>query len=176
MGDVAEADAADQAVVARLHHRGELVIESLARRAIVHEAQIDRGEMVDGQAAQVVLDPQGQLGRRIETQHSARPVPSRANLADQRQSLRVWMQRCPDELIRDIGAVVLGGIDVIDAEFRGSAQNRDRLAAVARRPEYPWTRQLHGAEADARHGYRPQAIALLVTGHWRHRLPWQESL
>jgi len=75
------------------------------------------------------------------------------------------MQRGPDELIRDIGAIVLGGIDVIDAEFRSSPQNRDRLAAVARRPEDPRTRQLHGAEADARHGYRPQAVALLVTGH-----------
>ena len=43
-GDVAEADAADQPVVARLNHRRELVIESLAGLGIVHEAQVDRGE------------------------------------------------------------------------------------------------------------------------------------
>ncbi len=47
------------------------------------------------------------------------------------------MQRCPDELIRDVGAIELGGIDVIDAKFRGAPQNRNRLAAVLRRPEYP---------------------------------------
>jgi site-specific DNA-cytosine methylase len=105
--------------------------------------------MVDCQASQVVLDSLSELRRRIETQHSARQVPSRANLADQRQSLRVWIQRRPDELIRDIGAIELGGIDVIDAEFCGAPQNRNRLAAVSRRPEYARTWQLHGTEADA---------------------------
>jgi site-specific DNA-cytosine methylase len=59
------------------------------------------------------------------------------------------MQCCPDELIRDIGPIELGGIDVIDAEFCGAPQNRNRLAVVSRRPEYPGTWQLHGAEADA---------------------------
>jgi hypothetical protein len=59
------------------------------------------------------------------------------------------MQRRPDELIRDIGAIELGGIDVIDAEFCGAPQNRNCLAAVSWRPEYAWTWQLHGAEADA---------------------------
>jgi hypothetical protein len=44
------------------------------------------------------------------------------------------MQGCLDELIRDIGTIELGGIDVIDAEFRGAPQNRNRLAAVSRRP------------------------------------------
>ena len=70
------------------HHRGELVIKLLAGSAFVHEAQIDRGKMIDGQSAQVVLDPLGELRRRIETQHPARAVPSRAYLADQRQSPR----------------------------------------------------------------------------------------
>ena len=59
------------------------------------------------------------------------------------------MQRHPDELIRDIGTIELGGIDVIDAEFCGAPQNRNRLAAVSRRPEYARTWQLHGTEADA---------------------------
>ena len=70
-GDVAEADAADQAVVARLHHRGELVIKSRAGPGVVHEAQIDRGKMVNCQSAQVVLDSLRELGRGIETQHPA---------------------------------------------------------------------------------------------------------
>ena len=61
--DVAEADAADQALLARRHHGGELVIEVLAGRGVVHEAQVDDGEVVDGQAAQVVLDSLPELGR-----------------------------------------------------------------------------------------------------------------
>ena len=59
------------------------------------------------------------------------------------------MQCCPDELIRDVGTVVLRRVDVIDAEFHGAPQNRNGLAAVFRRPEHPGTWQLHGAEADA---------------------------
>jgi hypothetical protein len=47
------------------------------------------------------------------------------------------MQRRPDELIRDSRTMELGGIDVIDAEFRGAPQSRDRLAVVSGRPEYP---------------------------------------
>ena len=174
-GDVAEADAADQAVVARLYHRSELVIESLAGPGIVHEAQIDDGKMVDGQASQVVLDSLRELRRRIEAQHPARQVPSRANLADQRQSLRVWMQRCPDELIRDIGTVELGGIDVIDAEFRGAPQNRNRLAAVSRRPEYP--RDLAAAWRRSRCVTRLPAPGDSAARDWSlaSSLPWQES-
>jgi hypothetical protein len=73
--DVAEADAADQAVLARRHHGGELVIEELVGRGVVHEAQVDDGEVVDGQAAQVVLDSLPELGGPVVPQDIARCVP-----------------------------------------------------------------------------------------------------
>ena len=60
-GDVAQADAADQALVARLDHGGELVVEPLVRPAPVHQPQVDGGQLVDAEAAQVVLDPAAQL-------------------------------------------------------------------------------------------------------------------
>src|SRR6185437_1924103 len=78
--DVAEADAADQAVLARCQHGGELVIEVLAGRGIVHQAQVDDGEAVDGQAAQVVLDSLPELGWPVVTEHTARCIPARADL------------------------------------------------------------------------------------------------
>src|SRR4029077_18641761 len=64
--------------------------------------------------------------------------------------------RRPDEFIGDAGAVILGGIDVIDAELHRAAQDGDGRCAVARRTEYPRTWQLHRAEANARHGDRPE--------------------
>ena len=66
------------------------------------------------------------------------------------------MQRRPDQFIGDAGAVVLGGVDVIDAELHRVAQDGDGRCAVARRTEYPRTWQLHRAEANARHGDRPE--------------------
>ena len=38
---------------------------------------------------------------------------------------------------------------MVDAKFHGALQDRNRLAAVSRRPECPGTWQLHGAEAEA---------------------------
>ncbi len=66
------------------------------------------------------------------------------------------MQRRPDQFIGDAGAVVLGGVDVIDAEIHRAAQDGDGRCAVARRTEYPGTWQLHRAEANAKHGDRPE--------------------
>ena len=59
------------------------------------------------------------------------------------------MQRLADQLIGDVGAVVLRGIDVVDAEFDGAPQHRHRLLVIVRRPEHTGAGQLHGAEADA---------------------------
>ena len=66
------------------------------------------------------------------------------------------MQRRADQLIGDAGAVILGGVDVIDAEGHRAAQDGDGRRAVARRAEYPRTWQLHRAEANARYGERPE--------------------
>src|SRR6478609_9631038 len=68
------------------------------------------------------------------------------------------MQRRADQLIGDAGAVILGGVDVIDAERHRAAQDGDGRCAVARRTEYPRTWQLHRAEANARHGDRPESM------------------
>jgi len=69
----------------------------------------------------------------------------------------VWVraERRLDELIRQVRAVVLRDVDVINAEFERPPQDSERLVAVARRPEYAWTWQLHRAEADT--GNRPRA-------------------
>jgi len=80
--------------------------------------------------------------------------------ADQGETLGVGEQRCPDQLIGDTGTVVLGSIDVIDVQFGRTAEDRDGRISVSRRAEHPRTWQLHRAEADARHGCRPQNIVL----------------
>ena len=57
-----------------------------------------------------------------------------------------------DQLVRDIGPVVLRGVDVIDAELDSPPQDAERSPAIRRRPEDPGTGELHCAEADATHG------------------------
>ena len=76
-------------------------------------------------------------------------VAPRSDLADQRQVLRIGVQRLADELVGDVGAVELRGVDVVDAQLDGSLEYCDRLVVIAWRAEHAGSRQLHGAEPDA---------------------------
>jgi hypothetical protein len=69
---------------------------------------------------------------------------------------------------------ILGGVDVIDAELDGAAEDGHRFIAVARRSEHPWTRKLHRAESDPRHGGRPQDITLRTAAS--HGEPFPEQV
>ncbi len=62
------------------------------------------------------------------------------------------MKGFADELVGDIGAVELRGVDVVDAKFDGAPQHRERLATVTRRPEGSAAGKLDGTEADAGNG------------------------
>ena len=59
------------------------------------------------------------------------------------------MQCLADEFVGHLGAVELCGVDVVDAEVDGPAEDGERFIMVARRAEYPGTGELHGAVADA---------------------------
>ncbi len=59
--DVAQADARDQPGVAGRDHGGELIIEALVKGRVVHQPQVDGGELIHAEAAQVVLDGAPQL-------------------------------------------------------------------------------------------------------------------
>jgi len=59
------------------------------------------------------------------------------------------MQRLADELVGDMGAVEIAGVDMIDAALDRFAQHRQRFTAVLGRTEHARTRKLHGAIAHA---------------------------
>ena len=59
------------------------------------------------------------------------------------------MQRFVNELVGNVGAVELSGIDVVDPGGDRLSKNCQGLAAVARRAEDTRARKLHGAESHA---------------------------
>jgi len=73
------------------------------------------------QAAQVVLDCRAQLLRALARQPAALLVAEGADLGDQHQALGVGMQRLADQLVRHVGSVELGGVDVVDTELDRAA-------------------------------------------------------
>ena len=56
-----------------------------------------------------------------------------------------------DQPVGDVGTVILGRVDVVDAELDGTPQNAERGVAIRRRAEHTGARQLHRPEADAAH-------------------------
>ena len=87
--DAAQPDSGDEAFVAGLDHCGQLPVETVTvhwadRRWItgVDAAQIDRGEAVDVQRAQVLLDAGPQLVGLLRGQPPPGVVAARSHLAD----------------------------------------------------------------------------------------------
>ncbi|GAA1242735.1 hypothetical protein GCM10009676_30240 [Prauserella halophila] len=70
------------------------------------------------------------------------------------------MQRLADQLVRDVGSVELGGVDVIDTELDGAAQHGDGLVVVTRWPQDAGTGQLHRTEPDAVHGNLAEGVRI----------------
>jgi len=130
-GDVAQPHAGDHPVLAGLHHGAQLVVEADARLMPgVHQAQVHGGELLDPKRAQVVLDTAAQLLRSVGGQPRLLLVPPCPHLAHQDQVVGEGVQRLAQELVRDIRAVELGGIDVVDAQLDRSPDDSDRLLMV----------------------------------------------
>ena len=114
------------------------------------DAQVDRGQLVDAELAEVRLDVGAQFVGLRGRDPVALVVAAGADLADtSARFVGVRVQRLADQFVGDVGAVELRGVDVVDAEFDGALQHGDRLVVVARRAEDAGSGQLHGAEADA---------------------------
>jgi hypothetical protein len=62
------------------------------------------------------------------------------------------MQCFADDLVRDVRAVEVGGVDMIDSGVDSFAEHGDGLVAIARRTEDAFAGELHGAVAHAVHG------------------------
>jgi hypothetical protein len=137
-GDAAQADRTDLALVAQGGHHRELVVEvddlvalGTQAGAGVETAEVDHGELVDAEAAQVVLDAGAQLlGPLCQTQ---RPASARvgvgADLRDDQDAV-LGAQRLADHGVGETEAVELGGVHMVDAQLDRAAQQRDGLAAT----------------------------------------------
>ena len=65
--------------------------------------------------------------------------------------VRIGVQRLADQLVGDVRAVEVAGVDVVDAARHRLAQHRERRVAVLGRPEHAGPGELHRAVAHAVH-------------------------
>ena len=140
----------------RAHQLGKLIghrylLCGVGRR-MVHQPQVGRAELLDTQRPQVVLHRGAKLLRSLGGRPATVGVANRAELGDDHQVLRVGVQRLADQLVGHVRPVVLGRVDVVDAQFDSSPQDPDRLVVVTRWAHHPRAGKLHRAESDPAHG------------------------
>src|SRR5258705_9754561 len=109
---------------------------------IVGDAQRVQAEVAEGvvDAGDQLLSGVGRLPRPIRR-------TATAELGDDHQIFRVWMQSLPDDLIGDVRAVVVGGADMVDAGRNGLAEDADGSVRIPGRSPYTRAGKLHRAVA-----------------------------
>ena len=113
------------------------------------QPQVDDGQPVHPEGAQIVLDTRAQLLGSLRGHPAAVGVTHRPDLGDEGEVVGVGLQRLADQRVGDVRAVVLRRVDVVRAELDGATQDRDGLAVVPGRTEDARAGKLHRAEADA---------------------------
>ena len=76
----------------------------------------------------------------------------RADLGHDHEVIGIGMKRLANELVGDVRAIVIAGVDVVDAPRDRLAQHGEGRVAILRRAEHARSGELHGAIAHTVHG------------------------
>ncbi len=149
-GDVADSDVADEALFFELDEGGEWLFDGeLGWTGGAADAEIDDIEGIYCQVAQVIVGALGQaLGGEVGEPGFVLAAPG-AELGDQDEILGVGVDGFAEDLVGDVGAVEVAGVDVVDAVFDGFANDAEGFGAVAGRAKDAGTGELHGSIAHA---------------------------
>ena len=85
--DVAQADTGDETLLTGADHGGQLIIEARLHVAGTGQTKVDRGQLVDPQAAEIVFDALAHLARIVGDDGAGGPLD--CDLADDRQLTRI---------------------------------------------------------------------------------------
>ncbi len=136
-----------------------------------HQPQVDHVETLEAEMAQVVVDGVGQLPFGERGVPRAVRAALRADLGDDHEIVGVGVQRFADQLVGDMRAVEVAGVDVIDAGRHGLAQDGERTRVVARRPEDVRPGKLHRAVAEALYDAITELVASRIVDVDHGQLP-----
>lgn len=115
---------------------------------VEHAAQIDHIEDFDAEIAEVVVDCFGEFSSREGRKPRSILAASRTNFGSDQEVVGIRIQRLVNQLICDMRAIKIAGVDVIDAERNGFAQHGQCAVAILGRAEDARPCELHGAIAE----------------------------
>ncbi len=90
-----------------------------------------------------------------------------ADLGDDDEIVAIRTQRLANDVIGDVRAIEVGGVDVVDSARNGLAQDGQRRAMILGRAEYAGSRELHGTIANTLHDAVAElkSAGFIDTGH-----------
>jgi hypothetical protein len=116
------------------------------------DTQIDDLQHIQAEMAQIVLHRAGEVpAGECRRPRLVRSAPG-ADLCDDHQAFGIGMDRLADDLIGNVGPVIVAGVDVVDPQPHGLAHHGKGSLTVRRRPEGHRSGELDGAIADAVQG------------------------
>ena len=83
--------------------------------------------------------------RRVRAAH-------RADLGHDHEVIGIGMKRLANELVGDVRAIVIAGVDVVDPPRDRLAKHGEGRVSILRRAEHARSGELHGAVAHTVHG------------------------
>jgi len=105
-------------------------------------------DVVDPQAAETAFAGGSQMFRAAVFDPLVGAGALESTLGGDYQVGGIRMQRFGDELFADVGAVGVGGVDEVDAEFDGAAQDVDGFGVILGRTPNAFSGDAHGAKTE----------------------------
>ena len=129
-GDVAEPDVAHQTLPLKPGQNRKRRFDRPFGRPVdpPHDPEVDDLDRIEPETAEIVVDRALELGRRHRRDPRCVLAAPGADLGDDDEIGGIGMECLADQLIGDIGTVIVAGVDVIDAARHRLAQHRDRAA------------------------------------------------
>lgn len=143
--DLGQADVADLALVLQGQQLADLVLE---REVLVDAVQLEQVDGVHAQPAQAQLAFLPQITGVAQRDPDVRPGAQQARLGRDHQAV-VGMQRLVDDLLGEVRAVGVRGVDEIHPELDGAAQHPDAFVAVVGRAPHALRGKAHRPEAES---------------------------
>ena len=146
-GDLGQADVADLALVLQGLELADLVLERDVGVDAVQLEQVDPLDAAAGAASSSTC--WRRYAGRPTGIHDVRALAGQPGLGRDDHVVGVRVQRLGDQLLGDVRAVGVGGVDEGDAELERAAQHAQRLVAVLGLAPDALAGELHGAVAEA---------------------------
>ena len=152
-GHVAQAELSDQALTLKLGQGRKLFLDrALVRLKNAANAQVDHIEDIQSEVPEIVVNG----AREVRRGERGNPRRVRAaycsDLGHDHEVIGIGMKCLANELVGDVRAIVIAGVDVVDSPRDGLAKHGEGRLAILGRAKHPRSGELHGTIAHTVHG------------------------